>query len=1113
MLRIPGKCLAALVLLASMDFVLLGPVQATRDGASIGLGGPKQRSLLAMLLLARGRPVSRDRLIEGIWGEAPPDSASATLDSYISRLRRALGAERVERRPPGYALRLEQDELDLDRFDALVAEALNVGDSVQRAQVLREALAVWRGPALADLLYEPFAATEARRLELRRLEALEQRIDADLEAGLGPELVGELDALVAEHGLRERLVGQQMLALYRAGRQADALAAYRAARERLSAGLGLEPSGDLRLLEQRILEHDAALMPKPEFRVRLARHRRNRWVLPLVAAAMVTLVAGVITVALRTDSPSAPGLGDGSSRLLAVVLPSGAIRRSSLPSAPTAVVAGFGSIWAAIPNREQVVRIDAHTGLVIDRIGLGGQPSSLAAGDGGLWVAGAVGGTVSRIDPETDTATQTIRLGGANASAIAFGDGGLWIADATDRSLVRVSPETGSILQTIPLDRAPTSLAVGVREIWAASYDTATIDEIDRASGQVVDEVPVGQGPSALALANGSLWVTNSLDGTLTRIEAASGRTISTTPVGSGPSGLAVQDDKVYVANEYSGDVALVRAQGGSIIRRLPTGGQPTAVLLTGSRLWIGAAPATDLHRGGRLVLSGTTPPNSLDSAFDDAGSFEPPELTRLTYDTLVTFANTPGATGLRLVPDLALQLPEPTQGGTTYVFHLRPGIRYSDGRLVRASDFRRGIERLFKVGSAGTSFLMGIEGANDCAREPATCDLSRGVGADDAAETVTFRLDRPDPDFLFKLTEYAYTAPVPPGTPDRNLGWQPVPGTGPYRVVNAGPRGITLARNTFFREWSHAAQPDGFPDSILWTFPLSHNAEISRIEHGEADWTLDFIPVRELRAIERQHPAMLHVNPSFIVEFIPLNTTIKPFDNVKVRQAVNYAIDRRVVVQLYGGSIAGTPLCAPIPPGLPGYQPDCRYTTSPVSRTYRGPNLARARSLIRESGDRGARVVVWGETNATAVPPELPSYLVRMLRSIGLNASLRLVHQSLSARARRSIQLSVDGDWLPDFPSPASYLPSFFSCGGGQTHGYYCDPTLDRLMAKATAAEARGGAAVQQLWATANQRIVDEAYWVPTINLNEVDLVSSRLGNYEYSPIWGFLADQAWVR
>jgi DNA-binding SARP family transcriptional activator len=245
-----------------VEFLVLGPVEARIDGRALSLGGPKQRGLLALLLLDANEVVSRDRLIDALWSELAPTNAQRSLDSYVSRLRSLFGADRIERRPPGYRLRVEPGELDLDRFEALLTQGHVAANQPAAAREhLAEALALWRGHALADLQEESLLVAEAERLEERRLLALEARINAELELGGEQELLSELERLVEAHPFRERLVGQLMLALYRAGRQADALTVYRSARRRLTNELGLEPSAELRALERRILEQDATLEP------------------------------------------------------------------------------------------------------------------------------------------------------------------------------------------------------------------------------------------------------------------------------------------------------------------------------------------------------------------------------------------------------------------------------------------------------------------------------------------------------------------------------------------------------------------------------------------------------------------------------------------------------------------------------------------------------------------------------------------------------------------------------------------------------------------------------------------------------------------------------------
>jgi DNA-binding SARP family transcriptional activator len=251
-----------------MDYRILGPLEALDDGRRISLGGARQRAVLALLLLHANEPVPRDVIIDELWGEAPPPTAAKVLQNCVSALRKELRerAETLRTIGSAYALRLAPDELDRDRFERLLTEgraALAGGDSVAAAERLREGLALWRGSPLSDFAYEQFAQEEIARLEELHVAAVEERIEADLALGRHAELVSELEALVARHPLRERLRGQLMLALYRSGRQAEALEAYHNTRRSLQTELGIEPSRALHELERAILSQEPALDVRP----------------------------------------------------------------------------------------------------------------------------------------------------------------------------------------------------------------------------------------------------------------------------------------------------------------------------------------------------------------------------------------------------------------------------------------------------------------------------------------------------------------------------------------------------------------------------------------------------------------------------------------------------------------------------------------------------------------------------------------------------------------------------------------------------------------------------------------------------------------------------------
>ena len=284
-----------------LDLKLLGPLEVSRQGQGITVGGLKPRALLAALALEPGRVVSTDQLVENIWPGEPPDTAAHAVQVYVSQLRKALGTATIATRAPGYVLELDPSRVDAHRFARLADEgrqSLAAGDAAGAATALREALALWRGPALADFTYEPFAQTEIARLEELRLVALEGRVDADLALGRHVELVAELETLVDSQPLRERPRAQLMLALYRSGRQADALATYRAARHTLVEELGVEPGPRLKELEAAILRQDESLLPDVDAPVPAMEFRRLVTVLFADVADSMTLAESLDAEAL-----------------------------------------------------------------------------------------------------------------------------------------------------------------------------------------------------------------------------------------------------------------------------------------------------------------------------------------------------------------------------------------------------------------------------------------------------------------------------------------------------------------------------------------------------------------------------------------------------------------------------------------------------------------------------------------------------------------------------------------------------------------------------------------------------------------------------------------------
>ena len=348
-----------------LEFRILGPLEVIRGQQVLPLGSPKQRALLGLFLVHANEAIPRERLIEELWGDAAPKTVKAVLNVYLSRLRRLLadgtGEQLLLTHAAGYVLRVPPDKLDTHRFEALLEQGRREfasGEAERASVTLRDALALWRGPALADLAFEPFAQSEIARLEELRLTAIEARIEADLALGRQDALVAELEALVAEHPYREGLRAQLMLALYRSGRQAEALDTYRRARRAFSEELGIEPGPRLRELEGAILRHDPSLeSPSPD-------------------APQAREEESIETVGQRPRFLSRRTVSLAAALLLAIVAALVAAARFSSGDSPEPVVLAGDSVAV----------IDPGTDTIVGEIPVGDRPTGPAVGEGSVWV-------------------------------------------------------------------------------------------------------------------------------------------------------------------------------------------------------------------------------------------------------------------------------------------------------------------------------------------------------------------------------------------------------------------------------------------------------------------------------------------------------------------------------------------------------------------------------------------------------------------------------------------------------------------------------------------------------------------------------------------------------
>jgi YVTN family beta-propeller protein len=1076
-----------------MDLRLLGPVEARLDGHVIALGAPKQRAVLAMLALEVGRTVSADRLAEGLWGEQPPSSAPKMVQLYVSHLRRLLegNGARIVTRGRGYELRLSDGEVDAVEFERLIEQS--------RA---REALALWHGEALADVADEPFAAAEIHRLGDLRVRAAEMAIDADLAAGRHSEVVGELEALIDEHPLRERLHAQRMLALYRDGRQAEALSAYRQARATLVEEIGVEPGADLHRLQEAILAQDPALEPAspPPTDATPAARPPPRRAVPLLAIAALLLFAGVVAFGVsRVTRPDSYARIDENS--VGLIEPhSGRITAQySVGHSPEAVAAGGGSMWVANRLDGTVSRIDRERDEVVP-IDVGGEPSGLAFGAGSLWVADGQGRTVAQVDPDTNKVEESIAVGNA-ARAVAVGYGAVWVASAVDASVVRIDLTDGRVSKPIPVEARPSALAAGAGAIWVASEATARVIRLDPRSGTPLAPIRVGNGPSSVAVGAGAVWVANRRDGTVSRIDPTTEVT-ETVPVGREPSAVAADRDGVWVANAGDGTLMRIDPRSHRATKTIAIASSPAALAVVGGNVWTAAVAGTAAHRGGTLRVSISADakyPFRFDLGYDIRVAL----LSGLVYDGLVGYRRAGGSAGGTLVPDLARDLPEPSPDGRTYLFRLRPNLRFSSGAPVTPEDVRASFERQLRVPDGGSGYFP-IRGAARC--NARRCDLSKGIETDAVAMTVTFHLSRPDVDFLHKLT----VAPVvPAGSPAHT---RPPPGTGPYTFTRFARWRVRLVRNPHFHVWSPDARPDGFPDEIAVRLGAPR-AEVAAVEDGAADIALFYYGIGQVARLRTRYGARLHTDPNPGTWYAFMNVHTPPFDDVHVRRALNYAVDRGRVAELLGTRETHVPTCQLLPPGIQGYTPSCPFTANPnPAGTWNGPDVARARRLVAASGTRGMKVEFWGSHPRES----LGRYFAALLRRLGYRSSVRtfddmiMVFETSVNEPRRPPQIGLWG-WAADSAAPLSFLKPLVSCSaGGENFSHLCDPQIDAQMEQAAAAP---GPEASELWRHVEASLAAQAPTVPLVNENFVSLTAKRVGNYQHHPLGGPLLDQLWVK
>jgi DNA-binding SARP family transcriptional activator/ABC-type branched-subunit amino acid transport system substrate-binding protein len=552
-----------------------------------------------MLALDAGRVVSAGRLIEGVW-EEPPETAATALQGHVSQLRRVLGEGAIVTRAPGYLLDVAPEAVDAVRCERALERArgqLADGDAAAAAATLRDALALWRGEPLADLADAPFALDALPALRELRVALEEERLEAELALGHHGEAIAPLRDLVAREPLRERPRGQLMLALYRAGRQAEALDVYESGRRALSEELGIEPGERLRALHESIVRQDPAL-GRPSVPAAAAPRRRRHWVLLVAGAAVVAAVSAVV-VAVSDDAgqPVAPV----SNGVLQIGRDGQMTASAPLEGTPASVTAANGRAWVLDADAQTVTEVDAD-GKRLHTFATGATPTDLTASRAGLWIAqgrttgsqfpGAQTTSVAHVDQRTTALVHTTDLPPAHGQIltaqqrdrIATSARAVWVL-RNDGALIRIDPLSHLVVKVLPLDGVAVTATTDA--VWVLTGD-GTLVRVDERESEVGAPIDVGDtGGSSLTAGGGAVWVVDAASGVLDRYDDVDGTRGEPIDVGAGAGPVAYGDGTVWVAQPGRQSVLRVDADARRIVGEVRVSGTPRDLAADGSALWV----------------------------------------------------------------------------------------------------------------------------------------------------------------------------------------------------------------------------------------------------------------------------------------------------------------------------------------------------------------------------------------------------------------------------------------------------------------------------------------------------------------------------------------------
>lgn len=1113
-----------------MKVFLVGRVALEADGLEVRdarLPGRQGRLLFAYLAVQRGRPVPRDELAAALWGEAPPATWDKALTVLVSKLR-ALLTEAGLDGPHALTAAFGCYRLELPEgtwIDAVAAA--EAADEAERALAAGDPAAAKTAGLLAEsLTRRPFlpgdngAWVEDKRRELAdsRSRAVTALAGACLRTGAGGEAASWAQQAIGLEPFRETGYRLLMEAHAADGNRAEALRVYERCRRLLADELGAYPSPETESVYRRLLrappapkrpppDHPAHERPAPGLPSAASRGRSMARPRRLgVAALAVLVVTGVVADGATTGGGQKQVAVPANS--VVALDPNGSVTTVlTVGTRPVAAAAAAGSLWVANLDDRAVTRIDLSSRRVLRSIPIGGAPTALAGTPGAVWVSDTTG-QISRIDPAYDRPVPARQLAAGSwllrgtpwPMLAAFGS--IWIVDP-DGYVAQFAPGSGRPTGSVDVGYEPSAVAAGAGSLWVTNSADGTVTRIDPDT-LVATTFPVGHGPDAVAVNAAGVWVANAGDDDLVRIDPDTGAVAATASVGDGPAAVLATATALWVANADDDTIMRLDPRSGAVTKTIHLGGSPTALVSAVGRVWVTVAPAPPPPplTGGTAHFTMQHDVRSLDPAvgYD-------PEVFYATCANLVTYPDKPAPAGSQIVPEVAEAVPAPADGGRTYSFTIRPGFRFSppSNHAVTAQTFKATIERVAspQLNSPWASVFGGIAGYHEYVTGKAP-GIS-GVVA--RGNKLTITLSRPDGSLLAWLAAGAACA-VPVGTPPLP-GLSPIPSAGPYYIASYSPRQqLVLRRNPNYR----GDRPHHL-DQMVFTIGIDSARALAKIEAGTADYAVDGLPrgaqpglaskygpgSKAARAGHQQY----FISPANGTRVLYMNTSRPLFSNVRLRRAVNYAIDRpalaaqgRRFAQLNPFN-AGSPADDYMPPAVTGATGSHLYPLA-------GPNLRRARLLA-------------GNVHATAImyTPDVPPWLQeaqiiqRDLQPLGIDVQIKkfafgVFYNRIEHRGE-PFDLAVSG-WSFATADPAEFLELFdgstISADHNQDFSYLNDLAFDRqLRAAAALSGARRYRTYSQLALELERDIAPTAAFATNANR---DFFSARMGCQLYQPAYG---------